>query len=694
MRLTLKELRETLRDRRTLITLLLMPLLVYPLLSMAFQRLLLSGRLTPDSSAPIVAFASAEQADALRPLLEQAADSWHDNAEAERIKSIQWLVPPQQDPQLDVEQAVIDGTADLGVRVHSRETVLEVELFYREQPVSLATLATVQRLLYTAQLSRLDQANLERHQAPAVPRLQLHAQPTETDGGSHALATLVPLVLILMTITGAVYPAIDLTAGERERGTLETLMAAPVPRWRLLLAKYVAVLAVAMLTAAVNLLAMTVTAYASGLSEVVFGPEGITVRMAMLVLVLLLVFSGFFAALLLAISSAARSFKEAQAYLIPLMLVALAPGLVSLIPGLRLTPPLATVPLVNIVLASRDLFQGSAQGAPVAIAFLTTVLYAVAALSLASYVFGGDALLYGSASSWHHVLRRPDRPANALHLSAAWTATAVIYPLQFLLSGMMTHISLSAAGRLFALACITALLFAALPMVIAWWQRLRVSEAMGLRAPDWQSWLAAILLGITLWPLAHAALTVSFRLGWATLDPAIIERINQMVRQWQQLPLWIIIVSLGIVPGVCEELFFRGMLFPTFRERWGTWHAVFITALLFAAFHLVAPQALAVERFLPSLTLGIVLGTLRAASGSVLPSMLAHALHNSLLLRLVPQYQEVSLAGVSPVTQWLSPVWYLLSLGTLSGWCVWLLWRYRCGLSPMVPDKNAAGGSP
>src|SRR4029450_4458465 len=88
-------------------------------------------------------------------------------------------------------------------------------------------------------------------------------------GGEHGqhfqIATLVPLVLILMTITGAVYPAIDLTAGERERGTLEALMAAPVPRLGILIDKYIAVVTVAMLTAVINLTAMTVTVASSGL---------------------------------------------------------------------------------------------------------------------------------------------------------------------------------------------------------------------------------------------------------------------------------------------------------------------------------------------------------------------------------------------------------------------------------------------
>src|SRR5258708_38898226 len=79
-----------------------------------------------------------------------------------------------------------------------------------------------------------------------------------------------------MTVAGAVYPAIDLTAGERERGTLEVLVAAPIPRMGVLLAKYVAVLTVALLTAAANLLAMTTTILVGGFGTMLFGESGIT----------------------------------------------------------------------------------------------------------------------------------------------------------------------------------------------------------------------------------------------------------------------------------------------------------------------------------------------------------------------------------------------------------------------------------
>ena len=144
--------------------------------------------------------------------------------------------------------------------------------------------------------TRLEGAGRLRARCSAGWRLKPVA---DEEGHSFWLATLVPLVLILMTITGAVYPAIDLTAGERERGTLEALMAAPVPRLGLLLAKYIAVVTVAMLTAVVNLTAMTITLASAGLWSTFFGDAGLSVASILAVLVLLVLFAAFFSAVLL-----------------------------------------------------------------------------------------------------------------------------------------------------------------------------------------------------------------------------------------------------------------------------------------------------------------------------------------------------------------------------------------------------------
>ena len=113
------------------------------------------------------------------------------------------------------------------------------------------------------------------------------------ESGGSATLSLLPLILLLMTVTGGVYPAIDLTAGERERNTLETLISLPVPKIRLLLAKFVAVVTVTMLTGLMNLLAMFVTLYSLQLDTALLGQNGFTLGLAAKLFCVLSVFAAF-----------------------------------------------------------------------------------------------------------------------------------------------------------------------------------------------------------------------------------------------------------------------------------------------------------------------------------------------------------------------------------------------------------------
>src|SRR5262245_54887994 len=242
-----------------------------------------------------------------------------------------------------------------------------------------------------------------------------------------------------MTVTGAVYPAIDLTAGERERGTLEMLIAAPVPRLGLLLAKYAAVLTVALLTALVNLAAMTITVHSTGLAASLFGAGGLSLAVVGKVLLLLALFAAFFSAILLALTSYARSFKEAQAYIIPLMLLCLVPGILCLMPSLQFSGWMAVTPLVNILMLSRDLLEGAVEPGLAVAAVLSTAFYIAAAIALAARIFGTDAILYGSQATWSDIFRRPAEPQAASSVPAAMLCLAIMFPTCFLLTNSLVH---------------------------------------------------------------------------------------------------------------------------------------------------------------------------------------------------------------------------------------------------------------
>ena len=328
-----------------------------------------------------------------------------------------------------------------------------------------------------------------------------------------SLAALVPLILILMTITGAVYPAIDLTAGERERGTLEILVAAPVPRLGLLFAKYVSVFSVAVLTAVVNLVSMVLTLVFSGLSEVLFAGGGLTPLLVLQLLGLLLLFAAFFSAVLLSLTSCARSFKEAQAYLIPLMLASLGPGLIGMIPGLSLEGPLAVVPLVNIVLLARDLVQGGADPAWALVVVVTTLAYAAGAVAVAARIFGAEGMLYNEQSGWADLLRRPTEPQPVATLSGALWCLVLMIPTHFTLQWLVRLVSpsLPTAWAYVAIGIVGVILFGLLPLLSAFMGRVRLASGFGLLPARPAAVLGGLMMGCTLWPLILQLLMVLLR---------------------------------------------------------------------------------------------------------------------------------------------------------------------------------------
>jgi len=657
----LKEWKETLRDRRTIVTLILMPLLVYPLLSILFQRFLVTSLETSTRPLFVIGVGSDEARllveryldlgygllERQRPVEEPAAEASGaaaatGDARGQKPK-IEWKNPS------DLERALEEEQIDVAIRVMpiSRDegagqplAACQCEFIYRENSaLSKSVLDHVVdcfRVVNEAELRAQAQARGVRVLLPASFRSRAVAGA----GAAVSLTTLVPLILILMTITGAVYPAIDLTAGERERGTLETLMAAPVPRLGLLAAKYVAVLTVALLTAGANLVAMTVTLTSSGLSSLIFGQAGLSPLVIVEVLALLVLFAAFFSAVLLALTSFARSFKEAQAYLIPVMLLSLAPGMLSLMPGLKFNFWLALTPLVNIVLLARDVFEGTVNPTMAILAVTSTLLYAVGAIAAAARIFGTDALLYGSEGGWSDLISRPAEPSDVASLPGSLFCIAVLFPCSVLLSGyLQQQMQLPMDRRLVLNALATLVLFAGVPLVAAILQRVRLATGFRLRKANWLAFCAALILGLAAWPIAHEIFLLNRRLGLTTLTGDQVELVTKLLDQWRALSPWLILISLALVPAICEEFLFRGYLFGALQRATTAGRAIWVSALLFGIFHVVAGSPAAPERFLPSTFLGLILGWIAWRSGSVLPGMLMHVCHNGLLL-MVAYYRD------------------------------------------------------
>jgi sodium transport system permease protein len=642
-RLARKELSEILRDRRTIVTLVAMPLLLYPLLSVAFQQFFLASRLSGSRGVEYRLGVSSE-------LTAELIESRLRKGERELLRR---APPPEQEPAAkksegpprfrfmlgsddELQQALRKGSIDLILRIpdvteppsRERDWDYPVEAVYlASSPAALGALAQIERRFALANevdlRRRFNLPGLERHTVVlSVMRAPLEAAGSDT---LVSLPALVPLVLILMTITGAVYPAIDLTAGERERGTLEMLIAAPVPRFELLAAKYVAVVTVAVLTALVNVVSMTITLTISGLGSLVF-EEGVSLGLLILLFALLLLFAAFFSAVLLCLTSFARSFKEAQAYLIPLMLGSLAPGILGMLPGLQLTLLLAVVPLLNVVLLARDLIAG--HGDPFLLC-VVVLIYALAALSLAARVFGSENVLYSEQSGWTDLFRRPEERRPTASVPAAMWCLAVMVPLHFALRAALPLLgTFGPAALLLGLTVGSIVLFGVLPVAFAYVGHVDWRSGFRLSQPRLLALVAGIVLGCSLWPL------VLELLAWAqgALPETIRAHAATAVQSMRAAGV------LTVVPfaaaAVCEEFFFRGFLFQALQRVTGSTLTVIMTSVLFGLTHAALGGALGLGQLLPSTVLGLVLGVVCLLSGSVWPGLALHVCHNVVMVLL------------------------------------------------------------
>jgi ABC-2 type transport system permease protein/sodium transport system permease protein len=703
-RLCQKELRESLRDRRTIVTLVLMPILVYPLLSMALQRLLI-GSISKSSPETAYIIAAADQEtgyqiqDALiraRQLSQSGTQSpirilrTGQNQEVPKDPTIESPAPDENEvaSKIDPDPLIAIAPDRIGFRLRVIENLtphdvlqtlevdlavsqvlsasipleqgeafsLDIQVEFREgDSRSEAAMSEFRRAMQLVNDSQFE-ASRKRIDArlPSVITMRGTGIGSAVADMSTSIAGVIPLVLILMTITGAVYPAIDLTAGERERGTMEALIATPAPRFALLLSKYVAVVCVAILTALANLFATWMTLSFGGLGQALLGKQGFSIWMLVQILPLLVIFASFFSAILLALCSFARSFKEAQAYLIPVMLLSLGPGLITLMPNVEFTSLLGVVPLVNILLLSRDIMLGQSELVPAFAAVFSTIIYACATLVVASRLFGAEAATAGSQETWSELLGRPKRLRSSPTIGELAIYLAILFPVFFIASNVGGMLSLKGAQAMFFNAILLFVLFLAMPLFFALYRRLDWKSTFLIRfftpiqstanpsattkslvAKWWiaLSWiLSVVLLGCGMWMVAFEAYLL-FE-SWSLASQLTEEDRVKLKETFLAIPFWVVLLTGAVAPAIAEEFFFRGFALSAFRTKLSPERSVLYSAILFGVFHIIAGSVLSLEKFAPTIILGVALGTLAVRTGCLWPGILLHMMHNALVFSM------------------------------------------------------------
>ncbi len=383
-----KELLDVVRDRRTLVLTVLLPVLLYPGLLAVMSGIIAAGshRLKNETLTIAVVGSATQQLLARGPAPSKVTLLSLPREEAEAQLRAQKIAAAVQAPD-DTQRSLDEGGQAVVQVLYTRRFDRSVEALERLKPV-LETL-NAQTLKV-----RLDARELAPGFVQPV-KLEPLDLDFQKDLGPLLASRLLPIVLLMMLMVGALYPAVDLTAGEKERGTLETLLVAAVRPVDVMAAKYLTVAIVAVASAVANLAAMGLT-FGVGLS---LGPVNTSFRLGpaqvLLMLACLIPAALLFAGVSLAVAATARTFKEGQSLMTPVMLVGLAPALLSQMPGIELTNVTALIPLLNVALLIKAVVLGSATTLQVLLTAGSVLAFAGLALKLAASAFNSEVFRFG-----------------------------------------------------------------------------------------------------------------------------------------------------------------------------------------------------------------------------------------------------------------------------------------------------------
>ena len=185
-------------------------------------------------------------------------------------------------------------------------------------------------------------------------------------------------LFILMAITvSATYPATDTTAGERERGTLETLLTFPIKSRDIIVGKFLGVTVSSVITGIISLLLAVLSLFLSQNMFTIY--EGVDVMYSpisiLFAVIVILAYSFFISGLCIAIASTSKTFKEAQSALTPLTFISLFPGMIAFMIGIKTTSILSVVPFLNFTLLFTDINNGDVNLVHLFLMAISTLLY-------------------------------------------------------------------------------------------------------------------------------------------------------------------------------------------------------------------------------------------------------------------------------------------------------------------------------
>jgi sodium transport system permease protein len=654
-----REVRDQARDRRTLFMVFVLPILLYPLLGMgilqvAFSKpdpprevIVLGAEFLPESPGLLTAtkdgflpefFENPADAEKLKLKIEAAGSEWERSTVRQygiREKLIKAVVMIPADVKAQLAK---DGSAKIPIDYLSTNDASKLAFFQIQDVIGRWN-------------DKILKGRLAKDNKPAS-----YVEPVRTSGsdvatraeaGGNVWARLFPFLLVIMALTGAFYPAVDLCAGEKERGTMETLLICPASRTEIVIGKFLTIVLASMLTALLNLVSMGLTGFqlaktassiAGSTSAGILAPPTLTAGFWMVVILVPLAI--FLGAICLSVAVMAKSMKEGQYYMTPLYMIALPLILLTFLPGIELTPFYSLVPITGVALLLKSLLMGEYAVARQYFLWVLVpmVIYGGVALRWAVEQFNRESVLFRESerfdvSSWLKYLfkTRQDTPSATqallcftLMLVLAWFAMQAIGTSIDPLVGM-------GIGHL--------IFIFAPPVVMSFLLTRSPVTTLRLVKPDARYLWIAIGLAFALNPLVR-----EFGHFVDQIFPPpklVLEQVSKMIAIIPKNPLLGLLVF-ALIPAITEEIAFRGFILSGLERNYKTWTAILFSAFLFGYLHVLLSLF---SQLFPGILHGIVLGWLAVRSRSLFPGIAYHLINNGMGVILVAIGASLSSLG-------------------------------------------------
>jgi sodium transport system permease protein len=380
-----KELKDTLRDKRTLITAIVLPAIIIPLLLFGVTKL--TSSLMKKESDKKLKIALIGNTEAFKTQLEDSTFT---------LLSTYKLADGKEAIAKDSLDAIIEFTPDFTTKVNDMKSG-KMNLYYKSTNLMLATRISEKLEIIKSQIlnERLKKLNISPETLAPFDVAKVDIATAKEQIGK-MVGGFLPYIFIIFCFLGCMYPAIDLITGEKEKGTMETLLTSPASRFQILIGKILTIATIGLAAAL-----MTIIGMVGGLKFMPNLPadflatinDMVSIKFMIMLFAMLIPLSLFFAGLLSALVIRAKSFKEAQSIVTPLNFLVIIPALLATIPGVVLNWQTAFVPILNIALATKEIIAGTINMAQYAVIVLSLIGLALAAAAFSYKQFSKESMV-------------------------------------------------------------------------------------------------------------------------------------------------------------------------------------------------------------------------------------------------------------------------------------------------------------